>query len=62
MKVAVEIAIMVMDGGLIPYGKEIIAIGGTSSGADTAIILRPAYGRNFFDTQILEIICKPRKP
>jgi hypothetical protein len=60
IKVAVEITIMALDAGLIPYGKEIIAIGGTSRGADTAIVLVPAYGRNFFDTQILEIICKPR--
>lgn len=60
MKVCVEIAIMALDAGLIPYGKEIIAIGGTAEGADTAIILKPAHGRNFFDTQILEIICKPR--
>lgn len=62
MKVAVEIAIMAMDGGFIPFGKEIIAIAGTSSGADTAIILKPSYGKNFFDTEILEIIGKPRKP
>ena len=61
MKVAVEIAIMAIDGGLLPYDKEIIAISGTSSGADTAIVLLPDYGRNFFDTQILEVICKPRK-
>jgi len=60
MKVCVEIAIMALDAGLIPYGKEIIAIGGTSSGADTAIILKPAHGKRFFDSQILEIICKPR--
>lgn len=61
MKVAVEIAIMALDGGIIPFGKEIIAISGTSSGADTAIILKPAHGKNFFDTEILEIICKPRR-
>uniref|UniRef100_A0A7C6EE74 Pyruvate kinase C-terminal domain-containing protein n=1 Tax=candidate division WOR-3 bacterium TaxID=2052148 RepID=A0A7C6EE74_UNCW3 len=62
MKVAVEISIMALDAGLIPYGKEIIAIGGTSRGADTAIVLKPAHGRNFFATEILEIICKPRRP
>ena len=60
MKVCVEIAIMALDAGLIPYGKEIIAIAGTSSGADTAIVLIPAHGKRFFDTKILEIICKPR--
>lgn len=60
MKVCVEIAIMALDAGLIPYGKEIIAIAGTAEGADTAIVLKPSHGRNFFDTKILEIICKPR--
>lgn len=61
MKVCVEIAIMALDAGLIPYGKEIISIAGTGRGADTAIVLRPAHGRYFFDTKILEIICKPRE-
>jgi hypothetical protein len=60
-KVCVEIAVMALDAGLIPYGKEIIAIAGTAEGADTALVLMPAHGRNFFETKILEIICKPRK-
>lgn len=60
MKVCVEIAIMALDAGLIPYGKEIISIAGTGQGADTAIVLKPAHGKRFFNTQILEIICKPR--
>lgn len=62
VKVCVEIAIMALDAGLIPYGKEIIAIAGTAQGADTAIVIRPAHGRYFFDTKILEIICMPRNP
>lgn len=61
MKVCVEITIMALDAGLIPFGKEIIAIAGTGVGADTAIVLYPAYGRKFFETQISEIICKPRQ-
>lgn len=61
MKVCVEIAIMALDAGLIPFGKEIVAIAGTGYGADTAIVIYPAYGRKFFDTQIAEIICKPRQ-
>ncbi|MEO0075173.1 MAG: pyruvate kinase alpha/beta domain-containing protein [candidate division WOR-3 bacterium] len=60
MKVCVEIAIMALDAGLIPYSKEIIAIAGTGQGADTAIVLKPAHGKRFFNTKILEIICKPR--
>jgi uncharacterized protein len=58
-KVAVEIAVMALDAGLIPYGKDIIAIAGTGSGADTAIVIRPAHSRQFFDTRVREIICKP---
>jgi hypothetical protein len=61
MKVVVEIACMALDAGLIPYEKEVISIGGTGKGADTAVILLPAHGKNFFDTKVLEIICKPRK-
>ena len=59
-KVAVEVAVMALDAGLIPHGTEIVSIGGTGRGADTALVLRPAHSRRFFDTEINEIICKPR--
>jgi hypothetical protein len=58
-KVAVEIAVMALDAGLVPYGKDVIAIAGTGTGADTAIVIRPAHSRQFFDTRVREIICKP---
>lgn len=60
IKVAVEIAIMALDAGLIPYNKEIIAIGGAGKGADTAIICRPEHSNKFFSFEVREIICKPR--
>lgn len=60
VKVAVEVAIMALDAGLIPYGKDVVAIGGSGSGADAAIVIRPAHAKNFFETEIKEIICKPR--
>jgi hypothetical protein len=60
MKVAVEIAIMALDAGLIPYNKEIIAVGGSGTGADTAIVCLPKHGKDFFSFEIREIICKPR--
>ncbi len=59
-KVAVEIALMASDAGLIPTSKPCISIGGTSSGVDTAIVLRPANSQNFFDLKIMEILAKPR--
>jgi hypothetical protein len=58
-KVAVEIAIMAADAGALT-GSDIIAIGGTAKGADTALVLKPAHQSNFFDLRIREIICKPR--
>ncbi|HTW93132.1 MAG TPA: pyruvate kinase alpha/beta domain-containing protein [bacterium] len=58
-KVGVEIAVMALDAGLIPYGKDVVAIAGTGSGADTALVIRPAHSRQFFETRVKEIICKP---
>ncbi|HQA60616.1 MAG: pyruvate kinase alpha/beta domain-containing protein [Tepidanaerobacteraceae bacterium] len=59
VKVCVEISVMALDAGLIPYGEEVIAVGGTGEGADTAIIIKPAHAANIFDTWISEILCKP---
>lgn len=58
-KVAVEIAVMALDSGMIPYGEDIIAIGGSGGGADTAVIMRPAHANRFTENIVREIICKP---
>jgi uncharacterized protein len=58
-KVAVEVAVMALDAGLIPYGKDVISIAGTGAGADTAVVIRPAHSRQFFETRVREIIHKP---
>ena len=60
MKVAVEVAVMAADAGCIPVDEEIVAIAGTEEGADTAIVLRPAYSTEFFDLKIREIVAMPR--
>ena len=60
MKVCTEISVMALDAGLIPHGQPIIAIGGTTRGADTASILTPAYSSTIMDTKIHGILCKPR--
>ncbi len=61
VKVCVEISVMALDAGLIAYGKEIIAIGGSGRGADAACVIVPAHSNYFFDTKIKEIICMPRE-
>lgn len=60
MKVAVEIAIMATDAGLLSSLTEVISIAGTGSGADTAIVLKPAFARKFTDLEIRVILAKPR--
>lgn len=60
MKVAVEIAMMAADSGLVRTDEDVISIGGRSTGADTAILLKPVNANRFFDLQVREILCKPR--
>jgi hypothetical protein len=59
-KVAIEIALMAADAGLISTLEPCMSIGGTEQGADTAILLIPAHAQNFFDLRVLEIQAKPR--
>ncbi len=59
LKVCVEITIMAADSGAIPI-EEVVAVGGKSRGADTAVVIRPAHMNNFFDMEIREVICIPR--
>ena len=58
-KVAVEIAVMAADAGALS-GEDVVAVGGTGRGADTALVLKPAHQNNLFDLRIRETICKPR--
>jgi len=60
VKVACELTVMAADAGLVPSGQEIMAIAGTGSGADTAVVIRAANSQDFFDLRVLEIVCKPR--
>ena len=60
VKVGCEVACMAVDAGLISAGEEAIAIGGSGGGADTAIVLKPSNTHTFFDTKVLEIVCRPR--
>ena len=59
-KVACEITLMAADAGYIPVGREVLAIGGTGHGADTAAVLLAANAQDLFDLRVLEILCKPR--
>lgn len=59
MKVVCEITLMAADAGLVRTDEDIIVIGGTGRGADTAVVLRPVNSEDFFDLKVREILCKP---
>ena len=60
VKVCVEITVMAADAGLIPVDRDVIAIAGTSRGADTALLIKPSHSNDFFNLTIREVIAKPR--
>jgi hypothetical protein len=60
VKVGCEVACMAVDAGLIGAGEEAVAIGGSGGGVDTAIVLKPSNTHTFFETRVLEIVCRPR--
>jgi len=59
-KVACEIVLMAADAGLIRTDEEIVSIGGTANGADTALVVKPAHTHDFFQLKVKEVLCKPR--
>ena len=67
MKVVCEIAAMAADNGLVRTDEDVISIAGTGAGtggrgADTAVVLQPAYAHRLFELEVREILCKPRYP
>jgi hypothetical protein len=58
-KVCVEITLMASDAGLIPVDEDVVAVGGTGRGADTALRIKPANAGRLFDLKIKEVIAKP---
>ena len=56
-KVAVEVVVCAVQAGLLKRGERVIGVGGSSRGADTALVIRAS--RVFSDIHISEIICKP---
>jgi hypothetical protein len=59
VKVACEISLMAADAGLVRTDEDVIAIGGSGHGADTAVVLQPANAMRFFELRLRGILCKP---
>ncbi|HVN72291.1 MAG TPA: pyruvate kinase alpha/beta domain-containing protein [Desulfomonilia bacterium] len=59
-KVAVEIVMEACDGGLVPEDAEVIAVAGTSHGADSVLLIKAKPSKRFLNLEILEILARPR--
>jgi hypothetical protein len=60
LKVAIECVLIAADQGVVGINEEVVACGGTYSGADTACVIRPSHTASFFDLQVREIVAMPR--
>jgi uncharacterized protein len=60
-KVAIELALMAADAGLVRTDQDVISIGGTSKGVDTALVLQPSNSADFLSLKVKEVICKPSR-
>jgi hypothetical protein len=59
VKVCVEISVMALEHGFITSDEEVVAVGGSGKGADTAMVLKPGSAASLFDTKIKAILCMP---
>lgn len=60
VKVATECVLIAADQGAIGVMEEVVAAGGTATGADTVCVIRPSHTASFFDLQVREIVAMPR--
>lgn len=58
-KVAVECVMMAADAGLLTMDTDVVGVAGTNGGADTALVITPAFTSTFFDLRLREFVAKP---
>jgi len=59
-KVAVELAAMAADAGLVTTKDVVVSLGGTARGVDTALIIKPAHTRSIWTIRPIHFICRPK--
>jgi hypothetical protein len=59
MKVCLEVAVMAAEAGFITPDEEVVVVGGSGHGADTAVIMKPAYAASMFETKFKAVLCMP---
>jgi uncharacterized protein len=65
LKVAMEVGLMATNVGVLQPAEKVITVGGTGSGADTAIVMKTAYSPDLFADdpslrpEMIELLCTP---
>lgn len=59
VKVCVEISVMALEHGYIRSDEDVVAVGGSGKGADTAMVIRPGSASGIFETKIKALLCMP---
>jgi hypothetical protein len=59
MKVCLEVAVMAAEAGFVTPDEEVVVVGGSGTGADTAVIMKPAYAASMFETKFKAVLCMP---
>jgi len=59
VKVCVEITVMAVEHGFITSDEDVVAIGGSGKGSDTAMVIKPGSAANIFETKIKALLCMP---
>ena len=59
MKVCLEVAVMAAEAGFVTPDEEVVVLGGSGHGADTAVVMKPAYAASMFETKFKAVLCMP---
>jgi hypothetical protein len=59
--VAVELTLIAAQEEIVEPGAEVVALGGSAKGLDTALVVKASTSDEFYELEIREILCKPRK-
>lgn len=59
MKVCLEVAVMAAEAGFVTPDEEVVVLGGSGHGADTAVIMKPAYAASMFEAKFKAVLCMP---
>jgi hypothetical protein len=60
-KVAVELTLIAAQVEIVEPATEVVALGGSARGLDTALVTTAATSDEFYELEVREILCKPRK-